>query len=82
MQIAAKDSDFGDYGALTFDIMSDMAKEMFAVDGDTGQITTKVRLDRETKSVRISFNGRYDLTIMLLKFVRLKSPQSDWSGTN
>lgn len=28
-----------------------MAKEVFAVDGDKGQITTKVRLDRETKSV-------------------------------
>lgn len=51
LQISAKDGDFGDYGALTYDIVSDMAKEVFAVDGDSGQITTKVRLDRETKSV-------------------------------
>lgn len=36
---------------LTYDILSDMAKEVFAVDGDSGQITTKIRLDRETKSV-------------------------------
>lgn len=51
-QISAKDADYGDYGALTYDVLSDMAKEVFAVDGDTGQITTKVRLDREMKSVR------------------------------
>lgn len=51
LQISAKDADHGDYGALTYDILSDMAKEVFAVDGDTGQITTKVRLDRESKSV-------------------------------
>lgn len=47
----AKDSDFGEYGAITYDITSDMAKEIFAIDGDTGQITTKVRLDREAKAV-------------------------------
>lgn len=49
--MAAKDSDFGDYGTLTYDIVSDMAKEVFAIDSDSGQITTKIRLDRETKSV-------------------------------
>lgn len=52
LQIVAKDNDYGDYGAVTYDILSDMAKEVFAVDGDSGQITTKVRLDRESKSVR------------------------------
>lgn len=69
MQISAKDSDFGDYGALTYDILSDMAKEVFAVDGDTGQITTKVRLDRETKSVS---NGSFIIGLgeVVRSFVR------------
>lgn len=53
--MAAKDSDSGDYGTLTYDIISDMAKEVFAIDGDSGQITTKIRFDRETKSVRIIY---------------------------
>lgn len=52
LQMTAKDSDSGDYGTLTYDIISDMAKEVFAIDGDSGQITTKIRLDRETKMVR------------------------------
>lgn len=50
--MTAKDSDSGDYGTLTYDIISDMAKEVFAIDGDSGQITTKIRLDRETQMVR------------------------------
>ena len=51
LQISAKDADFGDFGSVTYDITSDMAKEVFAIDGDTGQIMTKVRLDRELKPV-------------------------------
>lgn len=48
-QIQALDEDFGDYGTSTYDIFSDQMREFFAIDKLKGEITTKIRLDRETR---------------------------------
>lgn len=48
-QVHAADEDFGDYGTSTYDIFSDQMREFFAIDKLKGDITTKVRLDREER---------------------------------
>lgn len=49
--VKATDEDFGDYGRVTYSIFSDEMMEYFAIDKDKGEITTKVKLDRELKKV-------------------------------
>lgn len=48
-QVKAKDNDFGKYGRVTYKIVSDEMREIFNVDSVTGDITTKIMLDRETR---------------------------------
>lgn len=48
-QVQAVDEDFGDYGTSTYDIFSDQMRDYFAIDKVKGEITTKVRLDREER---------------------------------
>lgn len=49
LQVNAVDEDFGEYGALTYDIFSDELKEYFSIDKTKGEIVTKIRLDREAQ---------------------------------
>lgn len=49
LTVRAEDADFGDYGTSTYDIFSDQMREFFAIDKVKGEITTKVRLDREER---------------------------------
>lgn len=45
----AKDDDFGKYGRVTYKIVSDEMRDIFDVDAETGEITTKTMLDREAR---------------------------------
>lgn len=47
--VNAKDDDFGKYGRVTYKIVSDEMREIFDVDAETGEITTKIVLDREKR---------------------------------
>lgn len=47
--VKAKDDDFGKYGKVTYKIVSDEMREVFDVDVETGEITTKIILDREAR---------------------------------
>jgi protocadherin Fat 1/2/3 len=47
--VNAKDDDFGKYGRVTYKIVSDEMREIFDVDAETGEITTKIVLDREAR---------------------------------
>ncbi|XP_065170403.1 fat-like cadherin-related tumor suppressor homolog isoform X3 [Atheta coriaria] len=47
VEVKALDGDFGDFGAITYSIHSDLLGETFAIDKTSGRITTKARLDRE-----------------------------------
>lgn len=47
----AVDEDFGQYGTLSYDIISDEMKEFFSIDKTKGEIVTKIRLDREERKI-------------------------------
>lgn len=47
--VKATDNDFGKYGKVTYSIVSDEMRDVFDVDGETGDVTTKIKLDRETR---------------------------------
>lgn len=47
----AIDKDFGEYGTITYDIFSDEMKEYFSIDKDSGEIITKIRLNREERKI-------------------------------
>lgn len=47
--VKAIDNDFGKYGKVNYAIVSDEMRETFNIDADTGDIITKVKLDRETR---------------------------------
>lgn len=47
--VKAKDNDFGKYGKVTYTIVSDEMREIFDIDGETGDVITKIKLDRETR---------------------------------
>ena len=47
--VTAKDDDFGKYGKVTYKIVSDEMREIFEIDSESGEITTKIILDRETR---------------------------------
>lgn len=49
--VKATDKDFGEFGIVTYFIHSDLMSETFKIDKVTGKISTKVRLDRETKKL-------------------------------
>ena len=55
--VKATDGDFGIFGAITYTIHSELLKEVFSIDKSSGQIITKVALDRE--SVKL-----YEIPIM------------------
>lgn len=55
--VKAKDDDFGKYGKVTYTIVSDEMRETFDIDGDTGDVITKIKLDRETRK-------GYDILVM------------------
>ncbi|KAK6173109.1 hypothetical protein SNE40_016628 [Patella caerulea] len=54
--VSADDEDRGDYGLLTYSIISDVMKEIFQIDADTGEVFSKSILDREERS-------KYDVSI-------------------
>lgn len=49
--VKAVDNDFGEYSQINYSIHSELLSEKFAIDKTTGEITTKVKLDRETIKV-------------------------------
>lgn len=49
ISVKATDNDFGKYGKVTYTVVSDEMREVFDVDGDTGDVVTKVKLDREAR---------------------------------
>lgn len=51
LQVNAVDEDFGEFGTLSYDILSDEMKEFFSIDKSKGEIITKVRLDREERKI-------------------------------
>lgn len=55
--VKAVDKDFGEYGSITYSIHSDLLSETFAIDKNTGKITTRVVLDREQQKL-------YEIPIM------------------
>jgi protocadherin Fat 1/2/3 len=55
--VRAKDGDFGKYGKLAYAIVSEEMREVFNIDSDTGDLITKVKLDRETRK-------GYDVLVM------------------
>lgn len=57
--VKATDRDFGEFGSITYSIHSDLLSESFAIDQNTGKITTKVELDREKQKM-------YEIPIMAM----------------
>ncbi|XP_038113282.1 fat-like cadherin-related tumor suppressor homolog isoform X3 [Culex quinquefasciatus] len=49
--VKATDKDFGEYGRLSYSIISDEIQEYFSIDKEKGEIVTKKRLDREQKKL-------------------------------
>ncbi|XP_033646357.1 protocadherin Fat 4-like [Asterias rubens] len=49
-RVTASDSDSGNYGTLTYSIISGNAAGKFQIDGSTGEVTTTSGLDREEES--------------------------------
>lgn len=47
--VKAKDEDFGKYGKIVYSIVGDAMREIFDIDAETGDIITKIKLDRETR---------------------------------
>lgn len=47
LQIKAQDDDFGEFGQISYTIHSEFMKQKFAMDRNSGRITTLGRLDRE-----------------------------------
>ncbi|XP_059608235.1 fat-like cadherin-related tumor suppressor homolog, partial [Phlebotomus argentipes] len=56
-RVVAQDEDFGEYGQLTYSLLSDELAESFALDHAKGEIVTKVRLDREAREI-------YEMVVM------------------
>jgi protocadherin Fat 1/2/3 len=55
--VRARDEDYGKYGRLSYRIVADEMREVFNIDAETGDITTKVMLDREARK-------SYDILVM------------------
>lgn len=49
--VHATDADFGEYSKVTYAIHSEVLREKFSIDRETGAITTLVSFDREQQSV-------------------------------
>lgn len=47
--VKARDDDYGKYGRVAYRIVADEMREIFNIDAESGDITTKVMLDRETR---------------------------------
>lgn len=47
--IKAVDKDFGRYGKITYSIVSHEMRDIFDIDSDTGDVITKIKLDREAR---------------------------------
>ncbi|XP_011501552.1 PREDICTED: fat-like cadherin-related tumor suppressor homolog [Ceratosolen solmsi marchali] len=50
-RVLATDKDFGEYGAIYYSIVSDYLTELFSIDRESGEITTKKLFDREEKKL-------------------------------
>lgn len=46
-QVKASDEDMGDFGIVSYSIPSNLLKQTFEINSQTGEITTLVKLDRE-----------------------------------
>lgn len=57
--VLAVDEDFGEYGTVTYAIMSEKMKEMFDINKLTGEIVTRKKLDREEQK-------RYEIPVMAM----------------
>lgn len=57
--MVAEDKDFGEYGALSYSIHSNILKEKFFINSQTGELTTLVGLDREMEK-------EYEIPIMVI----------------
>ncbi|XP_021704618.1 fat-like cadherin-related tumor suppressor homolog isoform X2 [Aedes aegypti] len=57
--VKAQDKDFGEFGRLTYFIISDEIQEYFSIDKDKGEIVTKKKLDREERKL-------YEVPIMAM----------------
>ncbi|XP_067663318.1 protocadherin Fat 1-like isoform X2 [Haliotis asinina] len=53
LTVSATDEDRGTYGLVTYTIPSDRMKEVFHIDADSGEMFTKVELDREKQSLYV-----------------------------
>ncbi|XP_062556294.1 fat-like cadherin-related tumor suppressor homolog isoform X3 [Armigeres subalbatus] len=49
--VKAEDKDFGEFGRLSYYIISDEIQEYFSIDKDKGEIVTKKKLDREERKL-------------------------------
>jgi len=49
MKVKAKDDDFGRYGTVAYTIVSEEMRELFDIDAVSGDIITKIKLDREQR---------------------------------
>lgn len=71
--VNATDGDFGEFSIVTYSIHSELLKEKFKIDKNTGEITTAVKLDREKqKSYEIpvqatDFGGRVGFMTVRVK---------------
>lgn len=57
--VLAVDEDFGEYGMVTYTIMSELMKEVFDINKHTGEIVTRKKLDREEQK-------RYEIPVMAM----------------
>ncbi|XP_055537242.1 fat-like cadherin-related tumor suppressor homolog isoform X2 [Wyeomyia smithii] len=49
--VKAEDKDFGEYGRISYSIISDEIQEYFSIDKEKGEIVTKKKLDREARKL-------------------------------
>ncbi|XP_024879658.1 fat-like cadherin-related tumor suppressor homolog isoform X4 [Temnothorax curvispinosus] len=57
--VLAVDEDFGEYGTVTYAIISEMMKEVFDINKLSGEIVTRKKLDREEQK-------RYEIPVMAM----------------
>ncbi|CAG0921142.1 unnamed protein product [Notodromas monacha] len=51
LQVKAFDEDHGEFGSITYSIESDIMREKFKIDAQTGEIRTRQQLDREEQDM-------------------------------
>lgn len=58
-QVIASDEDFGEYGEISYSIPSEMMRDIFDINKQTGEIVTRKKLDREYRKL-------YEINIMAM----------------